>query len=75
MTNTPETVPGVAALLRRIEGARSVSTPVDSQGHPTGQPARFDYDERGILTTATPGREDTQLEAFERETGRRASRA
>ncbi len=64
-----------AAVTRRIAGVHSVRTPVDSQGRPTGQPAQFDYDERGILITATPGREDTQLEAFERETGRRASRA
>ena len=72
---TQQNVPGAAPVVRRIAGGHAARTPVDSQGHPTGQPARFDYDERGILTTATPGREDTQLEAFERETGRRASRA
>jgi hypothetical protein len=49
-----------AAVTRRIAGARSVGTPVDSQGRPTGQPARFDYDERGILIAAKPAPTEAQ---------------
>lgn len=49
-----------AAVTRRIAGAHSVGTPVDSQGRPTGQPAQFDYDERGILITAKPAPAEAQ---------------
>lgn len=52
---TQQNVPGAAPVVRRIAGGHAARTPVDSQGRPTGQPARFDYDERGILITAKPG--------------------
>lgn len=60
MTNTPENVPGPAPLLQRIDLARAARTAVDSQGRPAGQAARYDYDARGILTTATPASADSR---------------
>jgi hypothetical protein len=49
-----EEVTGPAPMLKRMAAARAARTRVDANGKPTGEPAVFTYDEKGILIAAKP---------------------